>query len=533
MILYRDENWLAVDKPEGMATHAATPGELGAVEWLQLHLGLTAHVVSRLDRGTSGVLLLALNPAASARAQIIHQSDEAAKFYEFFSHKDAQALGLLPEWVCDDPLDGKTATTRFSCLGPVGAAEGPDAQKRAAPLFRYRARITHGRKHQIRRHAAAAGIPILGDGEHGGRPHGRLCLHCAEVRWPELDGPVLSELPPSFAAVLRGDTSASHLGLALCRDRRGQWPAQIADCFRAVHRDEIQGLPASVDVFGQWFNAVWYDETADPAKAAGRLDPVLKQLMKIHDLKGGVVRTHRRNPHESSLVGKARVVGEEPPATFTVQEHGLRFEINLLTTQHTGLFLDQRDTRRRLALPAAGKRLANLFAFTCSFSVAAAAAGCEVVFSVDTARACLATGKTNFELNGLAETGRGKFIQEDARKWLERQLRRQQADPEAYPGLDLAVCDPPVFASSRDGGQFAVEKEWPLLAASVHALLAPGGEAVFANNHRGGKHGFYRAELEKHFAEVVDLRPPLDFPVAEGRPHHVRTFWCRKGGAAS
>jgi 23S rRNA (cytosine1962-C5)-methyltransferase len=348
------------------------------------------------------------------------------------------------------------------------------------------------------------------------------------VRWPGLEGPVRSELPPSFAAVARGDTSASHLGLALCRDRRGAWLERITDAFRAVHRDEITQLPASIDIYGRWFNAVWYDETADPRKAAARLDPVLRQIMKIHDLQGGVVRTHRRNPHQSGLVGKVRVVGETPPDTFTVTEHGLQYEINLLTTQHTGLFLDQRDTRRRLALLAQSRRVANLFAFTCSFSVAAAAARCEVVFSVDNARACLNTGKANFALNGLEESGRGKFVQEDVRKWLARQLRRQAEDPQGYPYLDLVVCDPPVFAASKDGGKFAVEKEWPALAGGLHTLMAADSVAVFANNHRGGKHGFYRRELEKHFALVVSLRPPLDFPVAEGRPHHVRTFWCRK-----
>jgi 23S rRNA G2069 N7-methylase RlmK/C1962 C5-methylase RlmI len=74
-----------------------------------------------------------------------------------------------------------------------------------------------------------------------------------------------------------------------------------------------------------------------------------------------------------------------------------------------------------------------------------------------------------------------------------------------------------------------VEKEWPELAEKVARLLSPEGVAVFANNHRGGKHGYYRKELEKHFATVTDLRPPLDFPVGQGKPHHVRTFWCGKG----
>jgi len=59
LILYRDRSWLVVDKPTGMATHAGNPGELGVVEWLDLHLGIKAHVVSRLDRATSGALLLA------------------------------------------------------------------------------------------------------------------------------------------------------------------------------------------------------------------------------------------------------------------------------------------------------------------------------------------------------------------------------------------------------------------------------------------------------------------------------------------
>jgi len=211
-----------------------------------------------------------------------------------------------------------------------------------------------------------------------------------------------------------------------------------------------------------------------------------------------------------------------------VQEHDLAYRINLLKTQHTGLFTDQRDTRRRVGRIAPGRRMANLFAYTCSFSVVAAAERAEVVFSVDTARPCLNTGKDNFRLNHLDETGIGKFIQSDARKWLARQERKRDRDTDAWRGLDLVVCDPPVFASARDGGSFSVEREWGPLAAACAGLLAPGGIAVFANNHRTGDHAAYRAALEREFARVVDLRPPLDYPVKPGRPPHVRTFWCEK-----
>ena len=170
--------------------------------------------------------------------------------------------------------------------------------------------------------------------------------------------------------------------------------------------------------------------------------------------------------------------------------------------------------------------MANLFAFTCSFSVAAAASGAEVAFSVDVARSCLTTGKTNFELNGLADTGRGKFIQEDTRKWFKRQLRRKEAKPEEFKALDLVVCDPPVFASSRDGGRFVLEKEWPLLARDTAAMLAGTGTAVFANNHRGGDDDSYRRALGQTFREVVSHRPPLDFPILRNQPPHVRIYFC-------
>jgi 23S rRNA G2069 N7-methylase RlmK/C1962 C5-methylase RlmI len=126
----------------------------------------------------------------------------------------------------------------------------------------------------------------------------------------------------------------------------------------------------------------------------------------------------------------------------------------------------------------------------------------------------------------LAETGRRKFIQEDTRKWLDRQERRLKKNPQGYRPLDLVICDPPVFASAKDGGKFSLETEWPRLAAQSANLLGPGGIAVFANNHRTGDHAFYRRALGKHFSEVTDLRPPLDFPAFPRRPHHVRTFWC-------
>jgi len=528
MILYRDNHWLVVNKPAGLATHGPRFGELGVVEWLELHLNLKTHPVSRLDRGTSGVLLLALDPAASGRAQAIHEQGTALKTYEFLSEVDSRRSGLADQWSRDDELDGRAADTHFERLGPM--ADRPSTRRPGPNL--YRARIARGRRHQIRRHAAASGVPILGDSDYGGARWPRLCLHCREVVWPELTRPLTAPLPPSFEALRdttgTADPAALALAFALCRDRRGEWLPAVSNAWRVVHRGEIPELPVAVDIYGQWFNAQWFDESLDDKQVVRKLEPLLELIRLEWGCRGGVVRTHRRNPHRRQLVAGISVLGEAPPERFNVMEHGLQYEISLTSTQHTGLFLDQRDSRRRLARLAAGARLANLFAYTCSFSCAAVAAGAEVAFSVDVARPCLNTGKTNFALNGLAEGGCGKFIQEDARKWLRRQRRRQDERPLEFQTLDLLVCDPPVFASSKDGGQFSVDAEWAFLAESASRLLAPGAAALFANNHRTGDRTVYRQTLQEHFGEVVDLPPPLDYPDLPGQPPHVHTFWCRK-----
>ncbi|MCP4291661.1 MAG: hypothetical protein GY780_07475 [bacterium] len=521
MFVYRDDNWVVVNKPEGMATHAGQPGELGVVEWLQLHHNLKTHVVSRLDRGTSGVLLLALNPKASAQAQDIHESGTALKTYEFISTETS----TQQSWSCDQILDNKTARTEFKFLRNLGKIETNSGLK-AVSL--YEAKIERGRKHQIRRHAAASGTPILGDSRYGTQKFDRLCLHCRSLYWPVISPVIESPTPSSFESIEKNDLSFSGLGFALCQDRRLDWLPTICNTFRAVHRDEISGLPAAIDVYGKYFDAIWFDEDSDDTEIDKKLVPVLEKVCLFHGCRGGILRTHRRNPHQRQLVSETRIFGEVPPDFFTVREHGLSYEISLTKTQHTGLFLDQRDTRRRLFLAAENLRLANLFSYTCSFSVAAISAGGEVAFSVDLSKPGLNTGKKNFELNNLTEEGRGKFVQTDVRTWLDRQLRRKEDKPKEWQPLDFVVCDPPVFASSKKGGRFSVEKEWPRLAEASFQLLSENGQALFANNHRNGNHAAYHRELASRFSEVQDLRPPLDFPVAEGRPHHVRIFWCRK-----
>jgi len=292
----------------------------------------------------------------------------------------------------------------------------------------------------------------------------------------------------------------------------------VTDAYRLVHRDEVGEF--SVDRYGDWLLVTGYDETLPSKQLLRKIGGELRTI----PCKGGIVRTNLRDPHHRKLFSDLEPFGELAPETFTVTEHGLQFEISLNDSQHPGLFLDQRESRRRIADVSKGKRVANLFAFTCSFSVAAAAASAEVAFSVDLAAGCLERGKRNFELNGLAESSRGKFVKEDVRKWLARQVRKKEADPSAFVPWDIIVCDPPVFAAAKKGDAFSVEKEWPALAKGIRKILADDGVALFANNHRGGDDGFYFSTLQKLFRNVEALPAAVDFPNL-GNPH-VRTYWC-------
>ncbi len=508
---YQDKSWLVVQKPSGLSSHAARPGDVGLAEWLELHHGLQVHLCSRLDKDTSGLLLLALDSRASSRAQVIHEQGQARKIYSFITdrHRDASS-----DWTCHDPLDGKACSTSFQFIKAGGG------------YSLYQAEIVRGRKHQIRRHAAAAGLPILGDTLYQGTSFPRLCLHCTELLWPELPHTLSSPLPQAFALLLQGADSLL-TAATVAWERRLPLLASVTNAMRLVHRGEVQGRPFSIDLFDQYLCVTGYDENRSSASLRTSLSATLDSLSRELGCLGAVIRTNRRDPHHSKLFSDIVSWGQEVPPAFWVKEHGLRFQVTLNDEQHVGLFLDQRDSRRRLWQRARGKRIANLFAFTCSFSAFAVQAGAEVVFSVDLAAGSLERGKANFKANSLDQTGRGKFIKEDVRKWLDRQFRKKEKDPAAFVPWDLIICDPPVFASAGKGATFSVVKEWQALAQLVTALLAPKGLALFANNHSAGNGRQYLHELEDSFNKVVPWRPPFDFPLLPGQPEHVRIFWCQ------
>lgn len=526
-ILCQTDDWIAVDKPSGVSTHGAWEGDLGVAEWLELHMNLQTHVISRLDKETSGVIIFARHAQASAQAAKIHAETSSSKTYELIVAAPANHHPPR-DWECNDPVAGKAASTRFRSLGAVGAVEGKKG-RRSLSLFHLQAEIRAGKKHQIRRHAAWSGFPILGDVLYGGQTFPRLCLHCVSVDWPDLPETISSPLHPSMAALSSEMPFATCATLAAADRRWGALDA-ITDAMRLLHRGEGQGDYA-IDRFGECL-CVWLYKSAD--EAACRSEAAI--LARAFRVQSGVLKRLFRDPHHKGALCETTPLFGNPPETVTVREHELKFIVNLKGNEQTGFFLDQRDNRRRVSQMVQRKRVANLFAYTCSFTAAAARMGPEVIFSIDISRSALREGIRNLQENGLKNPEMCKFVEEDCRSWLERQRRKEPLQP-----FGIVICDPPTFgktagpgkaktASSGKGKAFRIADEWRSLASNISDLLASDGQALFCCNNRQLTTDFLEKGLRQAFSEVIRHRPPLDFP-EEVDPLHNRMFWCQNRGS--
>lgn len=285
------------------------------------------------------------------------------------------------------------------------------------------------------------------------------------------------------------------------------------NCFRAIHRYEISNLDLTVDIYGEFFSLQNY--AASPIQ----VEEISNFILNSYKCIGGVTKNINKDPHNQGLVTEISVFGQKPAEWFWVVENGMKFKVTLSERQHTGLFLDQRDNRQKILEASKGKSIANLFSYTCAFSVAAALGGAEKIQSVDISKNYLEWGKDNFISNNL-DPKKYLFFSDDIWAWIERRRKNIVSGKEAP--IDIIICDPPSFSSGTKGApSFKVDRDWRKLTVELKSILSKKGIALMSNNLQERSDEYFEGILSESFA-VKKLPSQIDFQGS----FLARYFWC-------
>ena len=233
-----------------------------------------------------------------------------------------------------------------------------------------------------------------------------------------------------------------------------------------------------------WYAPVWVLTSFEPLGDA-QLQTVQAALAQRPEPLHWVYQQRQSGQGRS----ETRLMAGSVPEPHEVTEHGARYRVHVLKGQNHGLFLDMACGRQWLREQARDKRVLNLFAYTCAFSVAALQGGAQEVVNLDMAAGALAIGQHNHQINGLKGA---RFLSHD--------LFRSWGKVSRMGPYDIVVADPPSYQK----GSFVATKDYARVVRRLPQLLAPGGQALLCLN---------APELDERFLRdlVTTEAPDLQF----------------------
>jgi len=261
------------------------------------------------------------------------------------------------------------------------------------------------------------------------------------------------------------------------RKQLGKWAEQEQLCCYRLYDADMPEYALAIDLYRgteRWAHVQEYaaPKSVDPAKAQERLAEAMSALPATLELPPeNIFLKVRQRQKGSAQYERLGAQGE----FHEVVEDGLRLLVNFTDYLDTGLFLDHRLTRRMLREHARGKRFLNLFGYTGTATVHAAAGGARATTTVDLSHTYLDWARRNLALNGF-EGRNHELIHADVFGWLEDETQRRYG---------LIFLDPPTFSNSkRMQGTLDIQRDHVALINAAAGLLEPGGILVFSNNFR-------------------------------------------------
>lgn len=278
--------------------------------------------------------------------------------------------------------------------------------------------------------------------------------------------------------------------LAKNRKNLAKWlKREKVQCYRLYDAD-MPEYKVAVDIYKDQVLVQEYQapKSIDPRQAEKRFHEVLRVVPDALEIPANrMIVKQRRKQKGRDQYFKLDDVGRSK----LIEENGLKFEVNLTDYLDTGLFLDHRQVRQKIRELSSGKRFLNLFAYTGTATVYAAAGGASMTTTVDMSRNYIEWAERNMMHNRLLAR-KHEFLQDDCLAWL----------PHCRQRYDLIFLDPPTFSNSkRMDATLDIQRDHVDLIDQVLKLLAPGGKLIFSNNARR-----FKLEEERLKAKGVTIR---------------------------
>jgi len=248
--------------------------------------------------------------------------------------------------------------------------------------------------------------------------------------------------------------------------------------------DGVGGL--SIDYFNGYYLITWYSIGIYKFK-----DTILNALKSLVEFKG--IYQKKRFDSKGQYLEESSdfLLGQEAPEPLIVKENGVNFAIYLDDGAMVGVFLDQKDVRKKIRDKyAKGKDILNTFSYTGAFSVYAALGGAKSTTSVDLAKRSLAKTKEQFEINNLSLKS-NKIVVEDVFDYFKYAFKK---------GLkyDMVIADPPSFARSKKR-TFSAKKDYTSLLKDIIKITNKSGVIVASTNAANFNMKTFKSFVEKAF----------------------------------
>ncbi len=484
-------DFLFLEKPHGWSTHSPLKDShfhVGLHEWAKelaqsYDKNMELFVCHRLDRETSGAILFAKNIETARTLGEKFEKHEVQKSYFFITKSHTQKSQLeyssFIEKVGERFVSSNKTSNSFTSFEKINSFGDYELWK---------ANPKSGKPHQIRLHAEALGIPILGDQVHGGAHFSRMMLHSHSLDFAINGEKFHFESPLPYVFENLETLSSLDLGNWISAAERRFWwllnAQEISEhqflantnTWRWLHT-ETKNLRA--EQLGENIFFYWYSDSFPDGSQVQSIESfynfLLSLMRKLHFSNNDTeyflqLRSDRqKSPRDFGEIKSTPGF----PKRWKIKENAFHYELRLDSGLSTGLFLDQRNNRKWVQKNSLGKAVLNLFSYTGGFSLCAAQAGAEKVVSVDVSVNFLEWSKYNFSLNEL-DISKHEFRKIDSLEYL-RWAKKKGLQ------FDLIICDPPSF-SRVDKKIFKIDKALPEMAELLDSVLASKGQILFCSN---------------------------------------------------